>query len=81
MRPFITSIWMIRTRTTYHLHDRREGVSAVFTGVFALLASLVELVTTSVASVGMTGAGGTDELPDVWEAVSAVFAIVVCHRL
>lgn len=79
MRPFITFFWMIHTGTTYHLHDRREGVSAVFTGVFGFLTTFIEFVAASVGAVGMARAGSADELSDVSEAVTAVFAIVILH--
>lgn len=79
MRPFITSFWMIRTDATYHLHDRGEGVTAVFAGVFGFFCAFIEFVAAFVATVGMAGAGTADELAYVREAVTAVFTIVVCH--
>lgn len=80
MRPFITSIWMICTGATNHLHDRSEGVAAIFACVFGFLCAFVEFVATSVASFGMAGASRADELSYVSEAMSAVFAIIVCHK-
>ena len=81
MRPFITSFGMICTGATYHLHDRWEGVTAVFAGVFGFPCTFVEFVAASVTSVGMAGAGGGDKLSYVSKAMSTVFTIIVCHRL
>ena len=80
MRPFITSLGMICTGATYHLHDRREGVTAVFAGVFGFPCTFVEFVSASVTSAGMAGAGGADKLSYVNKAMSTVFTIIVCHR-
>ena len=55
MRPFITSFGMICTGATYHLHDRWEGVTALFAGVIGFLSAFIELVAVSVAAVGMAG--------------------------
>ena len=81
MRPFITSFGMICTGATYHLHDRREGVTAEFAGVFGFPCTFVEFVAASVTSVGMAGAGGAAKLSCVNAAMSTVFTIIVCHRL
>lgn len=81
MTALITSFWMIRTGATYHLHNRGECVTAVFAGVLGFLCAFIEFVAASVAAVGMAGAGTADELAHVREAVTAVFTIVVCHRL
>ena len=72
MRPVITSFWMICTGATYHLHDRRECVTALFAGMIAFFSAFIELVAVSVAAVGMAGAGGGENLPDICEAVTAV---------
>lgn len=81
MRPFITSFGMICTGATYHLHDRREGVTAIFAGVFGFPCTFVEFVSASVTSVGMAWAGGADKLSCVNESMSTVFTIIVFHRL
>ena len=81
MRPFITSFGMICTGATYHLHDRWEGVTAVFAGVFGFPCTFIELVAASVTSVGMAWAGGADKLSCVNESMSTVFTIIVFHRL
>ncbi len=56
-------------------------MTAIPAGVFGFLCAFIEFVEASVASVRMARAGGADELSYVCEAVSAIFAIVVCHRL
>lgn len=80
MRTFITSFWMVCTGGTCHLHDRCEGVTAVFAGVFGFPCTFVEFVAASVTSVGMAGAGGADKLSYVNESMSTVFTIIVCHK-
>ena len=80
MRLFITSFGMICTGATYHLYDRREGVTAVFAGVFGFPCTFVEFVLASVTSVWMAGAGGADKLSCVNELMSTVFTIIVCHK-
>ena len=55
MRPFITSFGMICPGATYHLHDRRECVTALFAGVIGFLSVFIEIVAVSVAAVGMAG--------------------------
>ena len=72
---------MICTGGTCHLHDRCEGVTAVFAGVFGFPCTFVEFVAASVTSVGMAGAGGADKLSYVNESMSTVFTRIVCHRL
>ena len=80
MRPFITSFGMICTGATYHLYDRREGVTALFAGMIVFFSAFIELVAVSVAAVGMAGAGGADKLSYINKAMSTVFTIIVCHK-
>ena len=56
-------------------------MTAVFVGVFGFPCTFVELVAVSVAAVGMAGAGGGENLPDICEAVTAVFTVIVWHWL
>lgn len=81
MISLVTAVGVVGASCSGHEHDGGEGATAVFTGVLGFLTALVEFVTTSVAAVGMACTGGADELPDVSEAVTAVFAIVVCHSM
>ena len=52
-------------------------MTALFAGVIGFLSAFIELVAVSVAAVGMAGAGGGENLPDICEAVTAVFTIIV----
>ena len=52
-------------------------MTAVFAGVFGFPCTFVEFVSASVTSVGMAGAGGGENLPDICEAVTAVFTVIV----
>lgn len=80
MPTFIITFRMIHTSGSDHLHDRRECPSTVLASVPGFLVSLIEFMTTFVATIWMMGTGRTGKLPDIYETVSTVFTIIVSHR-
>ena len=81
MLPFITSLWMISTWGSYHLHDGTKGEAAIFTGVPRFLTAFVKLMTTTIRAIRVISTWGADKLPGISKTLSTVLTIECFHNL
>jgi len=76
MTALVATFRVIGASAASHQHDCSELFAAVFAGVSLLLAALIQLVPSLIASVGMAHARAGYQRAHVGKLVAAIFAVI-----
>lgn len=81
MFSLIVSVGVVSTGRGYHLHDGKEGVTAISASVFRFLATFVKYVMPPIGTIRMVGAWSGYELANIGETMTTVLTIIIFHNI